>query len=59
MIDTDARQTIKTLGLFVLWIALMTLAGWYGRGQEPGQYSKLSAQCPLESCQRGILVNSH
>jgi hypothetical protein len=36
MINTDARQTIKTLGLFVLWIALMTLAGWYGRGQGPG-----------------------
>ena len=47
MINTDAQQTIKTLGLFVLWIAVMTLAGWYGRGQEPEQYSKLSAQCAV------------
>ena len=47
MVDTDTRQTIKTLGLFVLWIAVMTLAGWYGRGQDPEQYSKLSAQCPV------------
>ena len=51
MIDTDARQTITTLDLFVLWIALMTLAGWYGRGQGPGQHSKLSAQCPVGTSQ--------
>jgi hypothetical protein len=51
MINTNAQQTIKTLGLFVLWIALMTLAGWYGRGQEPGQHSKLSAPCPVEQSQ--------
>jgi hypothetical protein len=43
MIDTDARQTMKTLGLFVLWIVIMTLAGWYGRAQEPVQPFKVSA----------------
>ena len=48
MTEPDARQTSKTLGLFVLWIALMTLAGWYGRGQEPGQTYRM----PPADCQR-------
>ena len=48
MTEPDARHTSKTLGLFVLWIALMTLAGWYGRGQEPGQaYRVPPAQCQI------------
>mgnify|MGYP003576674468 CR=1 FL=1 len=51
MIETDARQTIKTLGLFVLWIVLMTLAGWYGRGQEPLQPFNVSAQCSVGDTQ--------
>jgi hypothetical protein len=46
-ISTDAKQMIETLGLFVLWIVLMTLAGWYGRGQAPVQYYNVSAQCPV------------
>jgi hypothetical protein len=31
-INDDTKQTIQTLGLFVLWIVLMMTAGWYGRG---------------------------
>jgi hypothetical protein len=50
-INTEAKQTIKTLGLFVLWVVLMTLAGWYGRGQEPLQYSNVSAECPVGKMQ--------
>lgn len=30
-ISANARQTIQTLALFVLWVALMTVAGLYGR----------------------------
>ena len=51
VVNTDAREPILTLGLGVLWIALMTFAGWYGRGVEPVQYFKVSGQCPVERTQ--------